>query len=364
MLNIPIGMAISILQIVAVGSGIIGYYLLYVHTFAFARTVALFACFAILLRIETVQYFLEYSGGALLMFTALPYFLLASWTSLKRRGFYLTLVPFIFLAGAFFKLSFVLIALSVTVASVLRTFLKRDEYTRRQLLMRSATDLTIFLLSYAALYFLFTSKGWTATKLSLGRSPIETIVLLSYSLAATLSNSLSVFPSVAHFGAPFGDLWQTRYLGLPLLVHSVPLAWLIFLVAFAVLCLFVFALVWVRVTDLEYRLLLFGLATVHIVVLTSLFLGLSLFPQDRHFWPVAALLLPGLLSLVLHTRSTRWRYVLTMAICIQLGYAVWTDRLTVGRVLTGGRSQSLALSFPGALSGSRRHDTEIGQKCR
>jgi len=43
LLRAPIGVGITVLQIVALALGIVGYYLLYVKTFSFTRTIALFA---------------------------------------------------------------------------------------------------------------------------------------------------------------------------------------------------------------------------------------------------------------------------------------------------------------------------------
>ena len=341
LLRTRIGVGVTVLQIVGIGLGVLGYYLLYIHTFRFPNKVALGACLVLLLRTETVEHAVRYNGGILLLFAATPWFLISSWACLRKRGIYLALLPLIFLAGAFLKLSFALIALSVTAASILYRLLKRKDYTQRQLVSQSTIDLLAFVCFYALLFLFHTSKGWTAAHPSAGRSPFEAILILSYSLAGILTSATSILSSVTSFGAPF-DWDPDRTLSL---FHAISVPWLIFVAVAALAVLLLFRAVWVRVIHPEYRAMLLSLAMVHVVALSSFFLGRSLIPEDRHFWPVSALLLPGALLILFNMRSTYWKALFTIVVCAQLTFSLWANRQTLW-FQESARSESLAITFP------------------
>ena len=344
MTSMTIGTSLAIVQILGVGAGLAGYYRLYVRTFGFSKKVALLACVVSLFRRESLYQFLEYSGGPLLLFAGTPYFLMSSITCLRRRGFYLLFVPVIFLAGAFLKLSFVLIALSVTVASVLDRVVRRNREDRLQLAVQSALDGVIFLVFYTLLYVFHISKGWTAAHISTGSSPGETGLLFSYSLAASLSGITSVFWSLAKLGSPLHFLSPQSY-------RSVSDAWLIVVIVLAATFVAILRLVSLRIPMREYRLILLSLTIVHVFALTGLFLGGSLIAEDRHFWPVSAILLPGVICIVTRMPTSRWRSAIIFATlsitAFQLVYAVAAYGVSLKRSAHAGRSESLGLSYPG-----------------
>lgn len=344
-LRAPIGVGITVLQILAVALGIAGYYFLYVRTFGFARNVALFACLIILCRIETLHHFWEYSGGALLLFAGTPYFIACSWACLKRRGYYLLLVPLIFLAGAFLKLSFALVALGVIAASIRYRFLKRDQYTRAELLKKSAIDLLLFFAFYTILYVLNNSKGDTTSHLSAGRSVLETVLMFCFSLAGILSNALSTFTTVEGLGRSFDGLWLSLNLH-PSLFRSIPLVWIICFVASAAVVLLALRAICRRVKHTEYLTILICVVTVHAFLLTSFFLTGAPIAEERHFWPASALLLPGLLYVVLNLRAAALRGTLVAIICMQSVLAVWVNRYFFMWEAAAAQSQSLDLAFP------------------
>jgi hypothetical protein len=350
LLRTPIGVALNVLQVIGIGLGVLGYYLLYIHTFGFPNKVALGACLVLLLRAETIDQAVRYSGGVLLLFAATPWFLMSAWACLRKRGIYVALLPLIFLAGAFLKLSFALIALSVTAASILYRLLKRNEYTRRQLVSQSAIDLLAFVGFYALLYLFHTSKGFTASHPSTGRGLLEAVLVLCYSLAGILASATSILSWGARYGAPFDNLWDLAYPTMSWF-HAIPNLWLIFLAVAPLVVLLLFRAVWLRVTRPEYRAILLSLALVHVVLLSSFFLGRTLIPEDRHFWPVSAVLLPGALLVLFNMRSTYWKALFTVIFCVQLTFPLWTNRSAFWPGESA-RSESLAIAFPD-------HDREL-----
>ena len=348
LLGIQIYAALRILQILGVALGIVGYYLLYIRTFSFTKKVALVACLVSLLRTETLNQFVEYSGGALLLFAGTPYVIRFAWACFERRGFYLALVPLIFLAGAFLKLSFLLVALSVTGASLLVRVLKRTEYNRRQFISRSATDILLFGLFYGLVDFLHTSRGWTASHLALGRSVDEVGFVVCYSFAAILSGATSIFTSLIHLGSPLYALCPTCDAAHfdPNIYHPVSLFWIGLLVALGVAFLVAFRWIWLKVNQLNYRALLFSFVAVHFVVMTGLFLGGTVPAEDRHFWPVSALLLPGLISAILGIRSALWRWALSVVIAAQLCSGLVQGKANLDRKARTGRPSHIAIAYP------------------
>src|ERR1035437_3145906 len=343
--GVPIGTGLVSLQLVGIALGIVGYYLLYVRMFRFPKTVALVACVVILFRRETLYQFIVYSGGGLLLFAGTPFFLMSSWACLKRRGFYLTLVPLIFLAGAFLKLSFVLVAFSLILASVLSRLIDRAQSGWRRLTLQSTSDVFAFLVFYGLLYGLHTSRGWTAAHPDAGTSLSQVTFFLGYSLAAIASGMMSIFWSLARLGCPLNYLRSELY-------RIVSFLWAAVLTAVAAASLGIMCAVLSRgmrkreQTQQEYGAILVSLAVVHLLVLTSLFLGGSLIAEDRHFWPVSAVLLPGLLSIIMTMRFSHWRSVLLVIIALQIGYALSAFGIALRRSGYPGKSRSWAISYP------------------
>jgi hypothetical protein len=339
--GIRIGTALRILEVLGIALGLFGYYRLFARTFSFSKEVAILACGAILLNRGTLDNFITYSGGPLLLFAAMPYFLMSTMFCLKRRGIYLALVPLIFLGGTFLKLSFAIVAIGMIGASIFRRLVKQARCARKDVLIQSTLDLCAFGLSYSLLYILHVSQGLTAAHPRIGHSIAELMFFVMYSVSCIMSATVSLFRSLSRLGYylvfPYPELYQ-----------HIPTPWSVVVVAVAALSVVVLIVVVWRVQQTEYRSVLLSLAGVHVAILTSFFLGGNLIAEDRHFWPVSMILLPGLIHLAARIRNKRWRWAVATIMVLPLVYGVWSHRYNVRQTAIGGRSAALALAYPEA----------------
>lgn len=321
--------------------GLAGYYRLFTRHLAFSTDVALLSTVVLLFNRWTLAQFMTYSGGPLLLFAGLPYFLMSTMFCITRRGPYLVLLPIIFLLGAFLKLAYSLVALGVLGAALLLRIAGPDRCTLKQLFTRTAVDLSAFAIFYLILHVAYTSKGWAATNVGLGKSLTELLVLPLYSLAGLLSGTISLFAFLTRFGCPFFFLNQDVF-------HQVLAPrWIAVLLLLASLAVTVCTAVVRQTPYPQYRALLVMLAAVHVTLITGLFLGGRLIPEDRHFWPVNAVLLPGVISLIAKISNRIWRWISTGVILLLLAQGIWaTYRVQFRIARAAGRSAALRVSFP------------------
>lgn len=341
--GMPLGWALKSLEILCIFLGTAGYYVLYARTLHFSAQIASLACAVIVLQREVLYQFLSYSGGPLLLFAGLPYLLIAALYCLKRRRLYLLLLPVLFLIGSFLKLSFAIVAVSLIFWSLVTLWESRNALTRRSLLVNAFLDFAAFGVFWALLSWLYTSRGWTAVSVESSKPLAEITLVILYSLASVVSGLFSVFWSLAHLGSPFTAFIPETY-------QNVSAFWGIFLAAFAVVSIGVVWIVALRAPNPEYRRLLLVFTAVHVGTLSVLFLGGRLIAEDRHFWPAAVLLLPGVMS-VISECSSRWRMACGIVVAAFLAYGATSYGVGLRRLIVAGKSQRLDLAFPGREQG-------------
>lgn len=156
-LGLPLGWALTLTSITAMAGGLLGWARLYRRLGYDELTVALSLGFVVL-SINFWRRLAEYHGGEALLFGALPWIALGGLRiGLTRRS--LVLLPLLFFAGAFLKLSFSIAALALVLTLWARDH-ARTPFTAASL--RSAAIAgAAFAIFYVLFFWLYLSRGAT-----------------------------------------------------------------------------------------------------------------------------------------------------------------------------------------------------------
>ena len=337
--RLRLGTSLAILTLMCIGGGLYGYYILYTRFLGFSRLVGLISLAVILCSWNTLVNFVQYSGGTLLVFGALPWFLMACLVCLRKGGALHLLLPPIFLAGAFLKLSFAVVGLCVVILPLTHAILNKKPW----FCWRNASPAAAFALFYALLYAGYTSHGWNPVE----RSGVEVtlsggVFAFAYSLAATASSAISAFLLLSRIG-----------LALPFALEPASAMWSSLGPAqySLVLLLGVFGavLIWIAFTsvkDLLYRSLFAATIVVHATVMTALCWAGGVGFEDRHFWPAGSLLLPGLIHWIAHQRSNHRRATLAAILVPFAAYGLRVYLSGLQLRVAAPRSIVLGISVP------------------
>jgi uncharacterized membrane protein YhaH (DUF805 family) len=341
----PVGKVLLIVNLCLLAIGLWGHFKLYSTDFGLGARLALLMALIGAASYQHAGQALRYSGGHALLYCASPYVVMAT-LRLPQRSLFHCFLYFILLICAFFlKLSFVLLAAGLIVGFGLLLVLPSFGSAKTSLGLLTRVILAV---SAAFLLFrwIFLMRGWTAASLSIGTDGSSLLYTLGYSLAAPLSVSFSLFGALNFLGSPLAFVWPSEF-------HTLGVLSVAALVCIAVA--FAGSLIWLlRYRDPrdpeETRLLalLLGVLAVHTFVLTGMLLSRTLHAEDRHYWPVAMLLLPALARAA--SRSTVPPIVLSLAKLVIVASVLSGGAcfaLEARRTWKGARAESAWLSFPG-----------------
>ena len=323
--GLSLNRSLWLLTVLLTPLAVVGYYFLYVKLFQFSRSIGIFSCLLIAISLTRLDSYVSYSGGGLLQFAAFPFFLMGCIACIRRGGLFLCLLPFLFLAGAWLKLSFAVTALSVVLSVTLEQFPKIRLQSLSSWVIRPAAVALAFVAFYAALYFAFTSKGHTAADFQ--PTTGHYLFYLSYSMSSVLADSMSMLSALGRFKH------LVRWSSVVLVMAAVSMGLLFWVLR--------------RSTDNCYRAFLAGFSVVHVVFFTVLFAFGSLAPQTRHLWPASALLIPGLLSAIERSKFRSWRILAIVSFGAFGLYGVLFYAAQVKLALRSGRSSRLGIELPG-----------------
>ena len=336
--GLSLGRSVWLLTAILIPLSLSSYYYLYRKGFHFTRTISILSCLVILVSRQTLNFFLSYGGHTLLQFAGFPILLLACILCIRRSGMYLFLLPLLFLTGAFLKLSFAVIALSVVASVALEQLPLMRSKPMSSWIFRPFATLLAFVAFYITLHVFYTSKGWTAAQLHSGGTFLQFLFSFLYSTAAVMSGIVSMFWSLSHLGSPL----QFVLLPDPIAQHWFP-------VVIALATVSVGLLVWtyLRSNNSSYRALLLGFVTVHVCTFTFLVVKGSVALEDRHFWPVSTILLPGLLAAIDQLKVGTWKNLAIVVFTAFAAYGMSSYVVNAKRAMNSGRSSSLGVTLLG-----------------
>lgn len=330
--GLSLSVSVIIVTFAGVLAGLAGCWRLF-KAWDFSESVVMASVALIALGWHTSFLFGMFNGGELALFAGFPWIAWAATRLAGRPAWLLLALPPLFLAGAFLKLSFPLVALSLCAG----LWLGRDGKPWR--IDGRAWKLAFvlgaaFAAFYAVLWLLFLSHGPSPG--SAGNIEFSWPLILGFSctgpvLAAGAFASL-ISRAVFFPGSPLLSTWDQ--LGGLLCVLAVPSVAL-------------YAVAWKHAPGTRYRGMLLGFVVGYIVLFTWLFArGASISIDDRHFRPAGIVLIPGLVQAFMLTPS-RWlrRLLLCMTLlAVVYGLAGFANRtrhiLRVGNVDARGFTQS------------------------
>lgn len=335
--GLPLGLALRVIQTGCLLTGMIGYYALF-RFLRFPKPICLASCLVIITNRSILQNAYVYTGGPLLLFAFYPVLVLSLVRILQRGGLLLLWLPFLIVVTAFIKLSLLLVALATCLGVALLKLHKSQLRTRSTALEFVAWILAIGV-GFLVVQITYLSRGWTAAQPSAVYSAGDVIVHMIYSVGAILSSIMPIFWISLHLGFPF-ELSDN-------LATELTLLNCIILLVVGIASSVISLLVLKRLKFELYRALLASSAGVHLLLISLFFSGKSLLVEDRHFWPVGVLLLPGLLCVVVEARSKVVKVSFLVAIVFFSAYGLASFGTNLTRLASAGRSTNLVISFPG-----------------
>ncbi len=261
--------------------------------------------------------FNTYPGGEVLLFGISPWLVLWTLRLTALRSGTMLLLPLLFLAAAFMKLSAAPLVLSLIVGLLLVEARQPGEQRVKSLLRSAALYLLLFAAFYGALTCLHTSRGWTAAHDPFHFAFVTEKAL--FALGAPLGSALSFFHIlnrlVFHPEGLQSALGSSRSFGCLLLVAfiSVPLT------------IAILRHHWDNVT---YSSVTLGITATMIGVIFVLTQG-AVYVEERHFRLMGILLLPGAIELAMAATQRVVRYAtgLIILFAFSFGLSSWVAKV-------------------------------------
>jgi hypothetical protein len=301
-LNVNLGLSISITIIVSSIMGLWGLYKLY-RLLKFNELISIGS----VLILATQQYyslpFSIYNGGEVLLFGGMPWIIQFSLRYKEMRLPYSILFILLCLIGFIFKSSFLICLLAIFLTLVLLRIQETFEiskfsfadvktvFTRKNItyvLKLSA----IFLIVFFIIYTTFLSKG--KTPMISARDNTETLMNVFFPIAAPFTSVFSI------------DRFLVRLFGFPGYKYTFKINYLLFYIPISLLYLYLMLRIFFKVKlNNCYKTLLFSFTCVYIIFfIVNYFRKAAISYESRHLLISGLIFLPGLLSYV-YKKNTR-----------------------------------------------------------
>lgn len=308
-LGLSLPQAVMVTTLACTIAGLLGVKALFRH-FGLPDRASLLACGAMAGAYWITSPFNTYPGGEVLLFGVLPW--VALWT-LRLAGSpsaKLLLLPLLFLLAAFMKLSAAPILLSLIAGLLLLSFRRRSHHRLRALLASAALQLSFFAVFYGLLWWLHTSRGWTAAleRLSFTHATEKALFALGAPLGSALSGFQILNRLIFHPEGLQSALGSPRAL--------VCLA----LVALAAVPVIV-AVIRSQWKNVAYSSIALGVTAAMAAMMFLLTQG-EVYLEERHFRFAGILLLPGTIELALAAKSRALKCATALVLIVAIGFGL------------------------------------------